>query len=152
VQRTPDILRAPPGGDQRAARRSLRAQIAQLETRLAAVTASSYPRIGAGPPGPAGAPRLLSLGELERERDRLAGRVAAAERAAAEQSRRQAQARALLAAMLADPPAHRWLRIADPDLGLPGCTVYHVRPRLGLLGLLMDWWRVKISSGCPLPG
>ncbi len=27
---------------------------------------------------------------------------------------------------------------------------WHVRPRYGLLGMLMGWWRVKISSGCPL--
>jgi hypothetical protein len=25
-----------------------------------------------------------------------------------------------------------------------------VRPRLGLIGMLMGWWRVVISSGCPL--
>jgi hypothetical protein len=27
-----------------------------------------------------------------------------------------------------------------------------VRPRLGLIGMLMGWWQVKLSSGCPLPG
>jgi hypothetical protein len=152
VQRTPDILRAPARGDERAARRSLRTQIARLEGRLAAVTAATYPRVPGGPPGPgAGGPRLLSLLELERERDRLAGRVASAEHRAAQQAARQAEARALLAAMLADPPAHKWARIADADLGAAGCAVYQVRPRLGPLGLLMDWWRVKISSGCPLP-
>ncbi len=53
--------------------------------------------------------------------------------------------------MLADPPAHRWRRIANADLGLPGCTTYHVRPRAGLLGMLMGWWEVKVSGGCPLP-
>ena len=25
-----------------------------------------------------------------------------------------------------------------------------VRPRLGLVGMLMGWWQVKLSSGCPL--
>jgi hypothetical protein len=25
-----------------------------------------------------------------------------------------------------------------------------VRPRLGLIGMLMGWWQVKLSSGCPL--
>jgi hypothetical protein len=152
VQWTQDILLAPPG-DERAARGSLRAQIAQLEGRLAAVVASTYPRVAVTPPTPergAGGPRLLSLGELERERDRLADRVARAERVAGEQAGRQAEARARLAAMRADPPAHRWVRVANADLGVPGCTVYHVRPRLGPLGLLMDWWRVKVSSGCPL--
>jgi hypothetical protein len=51
--------------------------------------------------------------------------------------------------MLADPPAHKWLRLSNADLGLPGCTTYHVRPRAGLLGMLMGWWQVKISGGCP---
>jgi hypothetical protein len=27
-----------------------------------------------------------------------------------------------------------------------------VRPRLGLIGMLMGWWQVKLSSGCPLAG
>jgi hypothetical protein len=30
--------------------------------------------------------------------------------------------------MLADPPAHRWRRLSNADLGRPGCTTYHVRP------------------------
>jgi hypothetical protein len=28
--------------------------------------------------------------------------------------------------------------------------VWHVRPRLGLVGMLAGWWQVKLSSGCPL--
>jgi hypothetical protein len=150
VRRTSDILRAPAAGDERAARRSLRGQIAHLERRLAELTVASYPHVGPGTPAARGVPRLLSLGELEHERDRLVTRLAAAERAVRAQESAQARARERLAAMLADPPAHRWERVANHDLGLPGCTVYHVRPRLGPLGLLMDWWRVKISSGCPL--
>ena len=35
---------------------------------------------------------------------------------------------------------------SNADLGLPGCTTYHVRPRAGLLGMLMGWWQVKISA------
>ena len=63
---------------------------------------------------------------------------------------RQAEARMLLERMLADPPSHRWRRISHEQLGEPGCKHFHVRPRLGPVGLLMGWWRVKISSGCPL--
>ena len=48
--------------------------------------------------------------------------------------------------MLADPPAHKWLRLSNADLGLPGCTTYHVRPRAGLLGMLMGWWQVKSAA------
>lgn len=151
VRRTADILRAPAAGEQRAARRSLRGQIAHLERRLAELTVASYPHVGPGEPSGRGVPHLLSLGELERERDRLVARLAAAESAVAAQESAQAGARERLAAMLADPPAHKWERVANQELGLPGCTVYHVRPRLGPLGLLMDWWQVKISSGCPLP-
>ena len=51
--------------------------------------------------------------------------------------------------MLADPPGHKGERIANRELGLPGCTTYAVLPRLGPVGLLTGWWRVKVSSGCP---
>ncbi len=133
--------------DAHAARSSLRAQIARLERELAVTLASTYPPI-APPPAPPAAhgPRLLGLAELERIRDGLAGRVSSAIRATREQSDRQAEARALLAAMLADPPAHKRAVVTNRDLGLPGCTSYRVAPRL-----LSGWWRVKISSGCPLP-
>ena len=45
---------------------------------------------------------------------------------------------------------HRFVKIANADLGVGGCGVWHVRPRLGLIGMLMGWWQVKLSSGCPL--
>jgi hypothetical protein len=48
------------------------------------------------------------------------------------------------------PERHRWAVVTSADLGEPGCRVWQVRPRLGLIGMLMGWWRVKISSGCPL--
>jgi hypothetical protein len=65
------------------------------------------------------------------------------------QQARQAVALRELEAMYADPPAHKWRRLTNADLGRPGCTTYHVRPRAGLLGMLMGWWVVKISGGCP---
>jgi hypothetical protein len=133
-----------------AARRTLRAQIAGLERRLSAIVVASFPRVECGPPVPSLAgPRLLSLGELERVRDALAARLSAMTAAAAEQQDRQAIAAAELERMLADPPAHKWRRLTNADLGRPGCTTYHVRPRAGLLGMLMGWWQVKISGGCP---
>ena len=133
-----------------AARRTLRDQIARLERELSALVVGTYPRLEPGPPLPAlGGPRLLSLGELERVRDALAARLATLSAAAEAQSARQAAAERELEQMLADPPAHRWKRLTAADLGRPGCATYHVRPRAGLIGMLMDWWVVKISSGCP---
>jgi hypothetical protein len=145
------VLAAPvTATDDAAARRALRGQIARLERELAGILASTFPRI-APPPGraPARGPRLLDLAALERARDALAARVSTAHRAAAEQALAQAAARERLHAMLADPPGHKGERIANRELGLPGCTTYAVLPRLGPVGLLTGWWRVKISSGCP---
>jgi hypothetical protein len=133
-----------------AARRTLRAQVARLEREISALVVASYPRLDPGPRLPSlGGPRRLSLGELERVRDALAGRLTVLRAAAAEQRARQSAAARELEEMLADPPAHRWKRLTNADLGLPGCTTYHVRPRAGLLGMLMGWWQVKISGGCP---
>ena len=137
--------------DERAARRALRGQIARLERELTAAALATCPRLDAGPPLPSLAgPRVLSLGELERVRDSLAGRLAALDGTIAAQAAQQARSRALLEAMLADPAAHKWMRVSNEQLGEPGCRHFHVRPRLGLVGMLMGWWRVKISSGCPL--
>jgi hypothetical protein len=41
--------------------------------------------------------------------------------------------------------------VTQRELGAGGCGVWRVRPRLGLVGMLMGWWQVKLSSGCPLP-
>jgi hypothetical protein len=144
------VTRAIAGDAEAAARRALRAQIARLEGELATLVASSHARI-APPPGPAPArgPRLLDLAALERARDALAARVSLARRAAERRRESQAAARERLAAMLANPPAHKGERIANRELGLPGCTIYAVLPRLGPVGLLTGWWRVKVSSGCP---
>ena len=58
--------------DERAARRTMRAQIAQLEARLTDAVASSFPRGGIATHVPyAGGPRLLSLDELELSPEQL---------------------------------------------------------------------------------
>jgi hypothetical protein len=136
--------------DERAARRTLREQIGRLERHHAAIVTASYPRLDPGPPvSSLAGPRLLTLGELERVRDALATRVAALGAGAEAQQARQEIAGRELEAMLADPPAHKWERLTNADLGRPGCTSYHVRPRASVLGMLMGWWVVKISGGCP---
>jgi hypothetical protein len=143
-----------PADAERSARAQLRAQIAALEAQLGDALVSAFP-ISAAPVGPAATrvasgPRLLTLGELERIRDALAARLAQARAAHQERGEREAQARALLERMLLEPGRHRFVRVARRDLGEPGCGVWHVRPRLGLIGMLMGWWQVKLSSGCPL--
>jgi len=135
---------------ERAARATLRAQIERLEREISTVVIAAYPRLHSGPPVPSFAgPRLLTLGELERVRDALAARLATLGAAAEEQAAHQAVALRDLEQMLADPPAHKWNRISNADLGRPGCTTYHVRPRAGVLGMLMGWWQVVVSGGCP---
>ena len=54
--------------------------------------------------------------------------------------------------MLAAPAGLKWVRVSRDDIGEPGCGHWHSRPRLGPIGMLMGWWRVKVSSGCPLAG
>ena len=71
--------------DERAARRDLCEQIGRLEAELARTLAEVFPRReplrdGRSASAQAG-PRLLTLGQLERIRDELAGRVARAARA-----------------------------------------------------------------------
>jgi hypothetical protein len=149
----PASLAPPLAAPERAARDDLRAQIGRLDRELAELAAATYPRIDAPHRGRrgAGGPRILGLGDLERTRDELFDRLSTLRGEAADQATRQAAARQRLERMLADPPGHRNLRIANADLGLPGCTTYESRPRLGLIGMLAGWWHVKISSGCPLP-
>jgi hypothetical protein len=137
--------------DERAARRTLRDQIARLDRDLGAAVLAAYPRLTPAAPLPSLAgPRVLSLGELERVRDELADRLSDVRRQAAAQAERQAETRMVLDRMLLEPEHYKWVRVANSDLGQPGCKHWHVRPRLGLIGMLAGWWHVKISSGCPL--
>ena len=137
--------------NERAARRSLCQQIARLERELAEAFVTAY-RLGGLPLSRAdrAQPRLLDLGELERVRDELAERLRAARVTIAERAEVQNANRLLLERMLLEPHKHRFARVAASDLGEPGCGVWQVRPRLGLIGMLMGWWEVKLSSGCPL--
>ena len=52
--------------------------------------------------------------------------------------------------MLLEPKRHKFARLYRADVDMGGCGAYEVRPRLGLIGMLMGWWHVKLSSGCPL--
>jgi hypothetical protein len=142
------------GGDERLARAELRRQIGRLEAQLALLFADAFPRvrIDAGVAAVASEPRALGLGDLEAIRDSLADRIAEARIQLRERAELETRNRELLERMLDAPAEHKWLRISHADVGEPGCGTWHSRPRLGPLGMLMGWWRVKVSSGCPLAG
>jgi hypothetical protein len=141
-------------GDERLPRVELRRQIGRLEAELGSLFAEAFPRfrIDAGVAAVASEPRALGLGDLEAIRDSLATRVGTARRQLQEYAELETRNRELLERMLAAPAEHKWLQIARADVGEPGCGHWHSRPRLGLLGMLMGWWRVRVSSGCPLSG
>jgi hypothetical protein len=137
--------------DERAARADLRRQIAAMELQLARLFGSAFPRRGIefGVPG-MGGPRLLTVDELERVRDSLAARVQDVRGRLEDHAYVETRNRELIEEMSADPASHKWLRVSNENIGEPGCKHWHSRPKWGPLGMLMGWWRVKISSGCPL--
>jgi hypothetical protein len=136
---------------ERRGRDDLRRQIAVLERRLAELFASAFPRRGfEWRVGALGGPRVLDAGELERVRDALVVRVREAQGELDRRGRIEEENRGLLEAMIAAPERHRWVRVASEDIGERGCSRWHSRPRWGLVGMLAGWWRVKLSSGCPL--
>jgi DNA-binding transcriptional regulator YhcF (GntR family) len=132
---------------ERRARATLRAQIARLEAQLAPYPESHPDERAAGPLGPQ--PRLRGLGELEATRDALIDRLREARAKAASESERDSVERKRFEAAVADPAGHRWEAGQLDELGEPGCGRWQVAPAWGPVGALMNWWRVKISSGCP---
>jgi hypothetical protein len=145
-------IAAPAQDAARAARRTLAEQVARLERELGETLVAAYPRHGIDVSVAARArgPRLLGLGELEALRDDLADRLALARAEVTRRGEREQAARELLESMLVDPRRHKFVRLPNTALGEGGCGVWQVRPRLGLVGMLMGWWQVKLSSGCPL--
>ena len=138
--------------DEAAARRTLREQIARLESELGALFCSTFPRTGFdwNVRSMGGGPRFLSLSELEEVRDRLADRLAHNRKLLGDRTYVEELNRRHIEEMLLNPADHKWVRIQNEDIGERGCKQWHVRPRFGILGMLMNWWRVRISSGCPL--
>jgi hypothetical protein len=139
---------------ERAARASLRAQIARLEREHSQILAERFPHIRtpvAMPAGPGRGPALLDLGELERSRDALAAAVQELGAVALERLEHERRARERLRRMRLEPGRYKFARLPVRDLGQGVCGVWEVRPRLGLIGMLAGWWELKLSSGCPLP-
>ena len=143
---------APTEVDEAAIRRQLRDQVARLEAELGALFCSTYPRTGFEWTVPARAtgPRLLSLSELEKVRDDLATRLQHNRRLLGDRTYVEELHRRRIEEMMLAPEEHKWVRVRNEDIGERGCKQWHVLPRFGLLGMLLNWWRVRVSSGCPL--
>lgn len=146
------VLNPPSREAERAVRSDLRRQIGELERRLCELRAEAHPTDLGLARIPGAQARLMRTAELESLRDALADSLESGRRRLTEVRASQSDARALIERMLADPGSYRWLRVSREEAGLPGCGHWHVLPRFGPVGLLTGWWRVKISSGCPLPG
>ena len=138
--------------DEVAIRRQLREQVARLEAELGALFCSTYPRTGFEwtVPARSAGPRLLSLRELEELRDDLADRLQHNRRLLGDRTYVEELHRRRIEEMMLAPEEHKWVRVRNEDIGEKGCKQWHVMPRFGLIGMLMNWWRVRISSGCPL--
>ena len=134
--------------DERAARRDLRDQIARLERELARTLAAAFPRreparSGRSASAQAG-PRLLDARATRAHPRRVRRPRADPARAGTGPS--------CCAQMRRAPERHRSEIVTSAELGEPGCNVWQVRPWLGPIGMLMGWWRVAASWGCPLAG
>ena len=121
-------------------------------TASPAPSSTRCPTAGSTRPCPAlRGPRVLTLGELERLRDALADRVAAGARAASRSASAGARTPACCwSGCCSSPGATATCASRAASSARAGCGVWHVRPRLGVVGRLMGWWQVKLSSGCPL--
>jgi DNA-binding transcriptional regulator YhcF (GntR family) len=130
-------------------RRELRRQIARLEEELA-----GYARdLRRGDPGhPLLQPQahVAGVAELEEIRNRLLEQLAEVRGKQTRKANRQRRARQHVEEMTREPEGHKWQWVSNEELGEPGCKTWRVTPRYGPVGALMGWWRVKVSSGCPL--
>jgi hypothetical protein len=121
--------------------------------QLAQVRSEAFPLVdlptGARAMPEVGPPRLLNLCALEETRDALAERLSKAQSYLKRQRADQVKKRAILEEMLAAPADFKWCKISQAEVGEPGCGAWHSRPVLGVVGMFMGWWQVKVSSGCP---
>src|SRR3954452_8027705 len=130
---------APEVVDDLAIRRQLRDQVARLEGELGALFCSSYPRTGFDwNVRSRGGPRLLSIRELEELRDDLATRLQHNRRALGDRTYVEELNRRRIEEMMLAPEEHKWVRIRNEDIGEKGCKQWHVLPRFGLIGMMMN--------------
>lgn len=134
--------------DELEARKAIRADICRLERDLANMVVTSFPmaeRIHKSEQ-PLRFGRVLSSDELEFVRDDLAEQVRWAQAEQSVRAESQEEYRAQLEAMVQDPGEHRSRRISQKQLGEHGTGIYHVSPRLWVIGRLAGWYHVKLSG------
>jgi hypothetical protein len=93
--------------------------------------------------------RLLGIQQLEALRDELIQTLSAERRALARRTLAEEESRRLREELMLDPAANAGARVRNADAGEGGCGEIRSEPVAGLLGMLMGWWRVVVSSGCP---
>ena len=136
--------------DEGAARRELRRQIGRLEAELAGYSRELAP--AGEPPARPREPRVAGVAELA-DHPRRAARPARRRRAPRRWAgrARERRAREVRDAMVADPAGHRWEVVLVGRHRRGGMHDLGGRARgWGPLGALMNWWRIKVSGGCPL--
>jgi hypothetical protein len=141
------------GVDEGPARRALRGQIANLERELEEQRCSNWPRTTPALRAPAcnrgAGPRMLAMGDLEAVRDELVAELAAYREELSARALAEERSRCLREELMLDPAANAGARVRNADVGEGGCCEIRSEPVGGVLGLLMGWWRVVMSSGCP---
>lgn len=135
----------------RTTRHQFREQIARLELRLTEALTKldanhrPSPRQKSADP----APRMLTGEELEATRDALVARLSEVQDVIARQTADYTGARALLKRMSDAPAEYRWTKVTTKDMGVEGCRSWQSVPVMGPVGMLGNWWRIRVSSGCP---
>jgi hypothetical protein len=93
--------------------------------------------------------RVLAIDRLEALRDELVETLSAERRALASRTLAEEESRRLREELMLDPAANAGARVRNADAGEGGCGEVRSEPVGGVLGMLMGWWRVVVSSGCP---
>ena len=139
--------------DGRPARRCAR-RSPGLERQLGDALVTAFPHTDGRRAGPAAGrgPRVLGA-RRARGPARRARRPSCARRARRSSERGRAAARptaSCSSGCCSSPSATSSPACTASDVDMGGCGAYQVRPRLGLIGMLLGWWHVKLSSGCPV--
>ena len=92
---------------------------------------------------------MLPRAELERIRDGLGARLAENGVALDRRTREEERNRGRIEHMLLELERHKWEIISNEDVGEPRSVRWRARPRWGILGMLLNWWTVRIEPDPP---